>query len=136
MQLHARAALTIESLMPVSIATMRGPGLSGSRITGSAGVTSQARSAPAIGGSAITRSRASDSGISPGNTPPRIAPLSRMWSTRARVSTPLIAGIPQSVSHVSQAPSAPGASSRFTPSRITTARAWMRSDSIASDDTP
>ncbi len=38
--------------MPVSIATTRGPGLSGSRMIGSAGVTSQARSRPAIGGSA------------------------------------------------------------------------------------
>ena len=42
--------------MPVSIAITRGP--SPSRISGSAGVTSRARSAPVIDGSAITRSRA------------------------------------------------------------------------------
>ena len=89
-----------------------------------------------MGGSAITRSLASVSLTAAGNTPPRIAPLSRMCRTTARVSTPASPGTPQSRSHVSQPPSAPGASSRSIPSRMITARAWMRSDSIASADTP
>ena len=127
---------TIEPLIPVSIPTMRGPGLSGSRISGSAGVTSRARSRPSIGGSAITRSIASASAISAGKTPPRMAPLSRMCRTSARVSIPESAGIPQSSSHVSQPPSACAASSRSIPSRITTARAWTASDSMCSSATP
>ena len=45
------------------------------------------------------------------NTPPRIEPASRMCRTSARVSTPRIAGTPQSVSQDSQPPSASGASS-------------------------
>ena len=123
--------------MPVSIATTSGPGLSGSSSSGSAGVTSRARSAPDIGGSAITRSIASAWGSSAGKMPPRMAPLSRMWSTIARVSTPLSAGTPQSREPGEPAAlGADGASSRSTPSRMITARAWMRSDSIASSDTP
>jgi hypothetical protein len=59
-----------------------------------------------------------------------------MWRTSARVSTPVIAGMPQSRSQVSQPPSAPGASSRSIASRMITARAWIRSDSIASAETP
>ena len=47
--------------MPVSIATTRGPGLSGSRMIGSPGVTVARQVAPAIGGSASIRSRASAS---------------------------------------------------------------------------
>ena len=45
-------------------------------------------------------------------------------------------GTPQSRSQSSQPPSAPGASSRFVAARMIAARAWMRSDSIASADTP
>ena len=118
--------------------TTRGPvsSESGSRITGSGGVTSQARSAPAIDGSAMTFSRASDSGVEAGKMPPRIAPLSRMWRTSARVSTPVRPGTAQSASQVSQPPSARGASSRSMPSRITTARACTRSDSMFSAATP
>ena len=48
----------MEFLMPVSIATIRGPCASGSRRTGSAGVTSRARSWPAISFSAMTSSMA------------------------------------------------------------------------------
>jgi hypothetical protein len=103
---------------------------------GSRGVTSQARSRPVIDGSSSTRSRPSDSGVESAKMPPRIEPLSRMWRTSARVSTPLIAGTPQSLSQVSQPDSACGASSRSTPSRMTTPRAWIASDSIASCDTP
>ncbi len=47
---------------------------------------------------------------SPGKTPPRIAPASRMWRTSARVSTPVIAGMPQSIEPV--APAALGAPAR------------------------
>ena len=72
----------------------------------------------------------------PGKTPPRMAPLSRMWRTSARVSTPLSAGTPQSASQVSQPPSACEESSRSTPSRITTARACTRSDSMWAEATP
>src|SRR5207247_958356 len=54
-----RRLSTLEDLMPVSIATTRGPGLSGSRMIASDGVTSRARSGPVIGGSAAIRSRAS-----------------------------------------------------------------------------
>ena len=79
---------------------------------------------------------ASDSEVDAGNTPPRMAPRSRMWRTRERVSTPVIHGTPQSVSQVSQPPSACAASSRSIPSRMITARAWMRSDSMQSCDTP
>ena len=66
-----------------------------------------------------------------GNSPPRMAPRSRIWRTSARVSRSVIAGMPQSVSQVSQPPSAPAGSSRSTPARMIAARAWMRSDSIA-----
>jgi hypothetical protein len=90
--------------MPVSMAMTRGP--SPSRMTGSAGETWQARSAPAMDGSACTRSIASASRSSAGNIPPRIAPLSRICRTSARVSTPDSAGMPQSVSQVSHPPSA------------------------------
>jgi hypothetical protein len=76
------------------------------------------------------------SGIAPGNTPPFIAPALRMCRTSARVSTPVIAGMPQSRSQSSQPPSAPGASSRLPASRMIAARAWMRSDSIPSALTP
>ncbi len=65
-----------------------------------------------------------------------MAPLSRMWRTTARVSTPLMAGTRQSRSQVTQPPSALGESSRSTASRITTARAWTASDSCAPAETP
>jgi hypothetical protein len=54
-----------------------------------------------------------------------------MCMTSARVSTPLIAGTPQSASQSSQPRSALGASSRLTASRMIAARAHGRSDSIA-----
>ena len=53
-----------------------------------------------------------------------------------RVSISVMAGTPQSVSQLSQPASAPGESSRSTPARMITARAWTRSDSIASALTP
>ena len=59
-----------------------------------------------------------------------------MWRTSARVSTSEIAGTPQSRSQSSQPRSAPGASSVFIAARMITARAQMRSDSIASALTP
>ena len=46
-------------------------------LIGSAGVTVRAKSAPAMLGSASTRSRASASGVAAGKMPPRIEPLSR-----------------------------------------------------------
>jgi hypothetical protein len=52
------------------------------------------------------------------------------------VSTPLIAAIPRSRSQVSQPPSALAASASSWPSRMITARAWGRSDSIAAAETP
>ncbi len=103
---------------------------------GSAGVTVRAKSAPLIEGSAATRSRASDSGSSAGKMPPRIAPRSRMWRTSARVSTPVIAGTPQSASQSSQPRSAVAQSSPLWASRMITARAWAASDSIAASLTP
>ena len=120
--------------MPVSIAITRGP--SPSRTTGSLGVTSRARSRPLIGGSASIAARASASPTSAGKMPPRIDPLSRMCRTSERVSTPVIAGMPQSSSQVSHPPSAAGESSRSTPERMTTPRACTESDSIACADTP
>ena len=87
-------------------------------------------------GSAAISSRASRSEVVPANTPPRMAPRSRMWRTSARVSTPVIATMPQSCSQSSQPRSAPGASSRLIAARMIAARAWMRSDSIASALTP
>ena len=105
-------------------------------MTGSLGVTSHARSRPAMLGSASISSRACDSGTSAGKMPPRIDPLSRMWRTSARVSIPLMPGTPQSASQVSQPPSAPGASSRSIPWRMTTPRACTALDSIASAETP
>ncbi len=126
--------------MPVSMPTTWGPAAAESgpapNSIGSSGVTSRARSAPLIGGSASTRSRASASESSAGKIPPRIAPRSRMWRTRARVSTPSIAGTPQSRSQSSQPPSASAASSAFLASRMITPRAWARSDSIAAAATP
>jgi hypothetical protein len=74
--------------------------------------------------------------MSPVKTPPRIAPASRMWRTSARVSTPVIAGMPQSISQSHQPRSASGASSRLTASRMIAARAQTASDSIAPCETP
>ena len=54
-----------------------------------------------------------------------------MCWTSERVSSPLIAGIPQSASQSSQPRSALGASSRLPASRMIAARAHTRSDSIA-----
>jgi hypothetical protein len=124
----------IESLMPVSIPTTCGPSPSNS-IRWS-GVTVRAKSAPSMEGSAATRSLASDSARSAGKIPPRMAPRSRMCRTSARVSIPSIAGTPQSRSQSSQPPSAVATSSPFLPSRMITPRAWTRSDSIASPETP
>ena len=124
----------IECLMPVSSATTCGPSPSSS--TGSSGVTVRAKSAPAIEGSAAIRSRASAAGVAASKIPPRIAPWSRMWRTRVRVSTPVIAGTPQPTSQSSQPPSASAASSPLRASRMITARAWTRSDSIAAAPTP
>ena len=59
-----------------------------------------------------------------------------MWRTSARVSTPVMPGTPQSSSQSSQPRSALGASSLLTASRMIAARAWTRSDSIASALTP
>ena len=81
-------------------------------------------------GSAAIRSRASASLSSPGKIPPRIAPSSRMWRTSARVSTPLIPGTPFAASQSSQ-PAPP-----FDASRMITERAWIRSDSTTSGETP
>jgi hypothetical protein len=130
----SRSWRTMLSLIPVSIPTTCGP--PPSKRTGSAGVTVRAKSAPSIDGSAAIRSRASASGVSAGKMPPRIAPLSRRWRTSARVSTPLMPGTPQSASQSSQPPSAVATSSRFLASRMTTPRAWTRSDSIAAAETP
>ncbi len=99
-------------------------------------MTSRAKSAPSIEGSAAIRPRASDSATSTGKIPPRIAPRSRMCRTRARVSIPPIAATPSSRSQSSQPRSAVAASSPFFPSRMITPRAWTRSDSIASPETP
>ncbi len=121
--------------MPVSIAAIRGPSPSPC-VLAVAGVTTFARSWPVIGGSASMSLRASCSDIAPGKTPPRIAPASRMWRTSSRVSTPVIAGIPQSASQSSQPRSAVGASSPLFAARMIAARAQGRSDSIASALTP
>ena len=121
----------MDALMPESSTDMRGPSPAcPCRLTRS-GVTDRARSCPAIGGSAAISSRACASGIDAGNTPPRIAPASRMCMTSVRTSTPLIACTPQSSSQSSQPRSAVGASSRLHASRMIAARAQARSDSIA-----
>ncbi len=122
---------TIEALIPVSITAIRGPAPDSPWRVTSFGVTTAARSWPAIGGSASISSRASESVTLAGNTPPRIAPASRMWRTSARVSIPEIAATPQSASQSSQPRSALGASSRLQASRMIAARAHGRSDSIA-----
>ena len=103
---------------------------------GSAGVTVLARSAPCIEGSAPMRRAASSWATLAAKMPPRIAPPSRMRRTSSRVSIPEIAVIPQSRSQSSQPPSAVAASSPFLASRMTTPRAWTRSDSIAAAPTP
>ena len=126
----------IDVLMPVSSATIRGPEPSPGMTRGSRGVTSRARSRPVIGGSAAISARASSSPMAPGKTPPSIAPASRMWRTSARVSTPVIPATPSAASHSSQPASAPGAPVASTASRMIAARAWTRSDSIASALTP
>jgi hypothetical protein len=74
--------------------------------------------------------------MSPGKSPPRIAPALRMWRTSARVSTPEIRGTPWPASQSSQPPSATGASSRLPASRMIAARPQARPDSIAAADTP
>ena len=119
----------------MSIAAMRGPSPLPWTVI-SPGETTRAKSAPAIAGSASTSAIASSTETDAGNTPPRIDPASRMWRTSARVSTSPIAGMPQSTSQSHQPRSAPGASSVFIAARMITARAQMRSDSIASSDTP
>ena len=121
--------------MPVSIAAMRGPSPEPWTVS-SRGDTTRAKSAPAIAGSARTSAIASSALVAAPKTPPRIEPASRMWRTSARVSTSLIAGMPQSKSQSSQPRSAPGASSVFIAERMITARAQMRSDSIASPEVP
>ena len=55
-----------------------------------------------MSGSASISSRACCSVTVAGNTPPRIAPRSRMWRTSARVSTSVIAGIAWLASQLSQ----------------------------------
>ena len=122
--------------MPVSSTAMCGPGPAVPCRVTLAGVTCRARSCPAIGGSAAISPRASRSDSDAGNTPPRMAPRSRMCLTSVRVSTPLIPTTPQSRSHRSQPPSAPGASSRSQAARMIAARAHGRSDSIAWALTP
>ncbi len=121
--------------MPVSSTAIRGPSPAPWRLT-SRGLTRLARSCPAIAGSASISSRASRSDISPANRPPRIEPAWRMCWTSERVSSPLIAGTPQSRSQSSQPRSAEGASSRLHASRMITARAHARSDSIACAEAP
>ena len=74
--------------MPVSIPTTSGPEPSGSRISGSRGGDLAGEVAPGHRGLRAHRSIASASPVSAANTPPRIAPRSRMWRTSARVSTP------------------------------------------------
>jgi hypothetical protein len=65
-----------------------------------------------------------------------MAPRRRMCRTSARVSTSVMPGTPHASSHDSHPCSAPGESSRSTAARMIAARAWMRSDSIASLRTP
>ena len=89
-----------------------------------------------MSGSCSIRLRASDVVIADGNTPPRIAPRSRMWRTSARVSTSVIAGIAWPASQLSHPWVALGASSRSTAARMIAARACTRSDSMAGSDTP
>ena len=74
--------------------------------------------------------------MSAGKIPPRIAPASRMWRTSARVSTPLMPGMPPSRSQSSQPCSADGASLGFSASRMIAPAAWMRPDSMAASLTP
>ena len=80
----------------------------GSRIWSVSGVTSRARSRPLIAGSASISARASRLGAAGREHARRASrPRSRMWRTSARVSRSVIAGTPQSVSQLSQPPSAP-----------------------------
>ena len=132
---RAVRCLTIELLMPVSIAWTR-TSPPHPCVLAAVGVTSRVRSRPTMEGSAASSARASSSPIAAGKTPPFIAPAWRMCRTSARVSTPVIAGTPQSISQSSQPRSASGASSRLTTSRMIAARAHTRSDSIARSDTP
>ncbi len=125
---------TIELLMPVSSAAMRGPSPEPASI-GSGGVTSAARSRPDIGGSPAIKVRASRSVTSPGKTPPSIAPRSRMCRTSARVSMPPTAAMPSPRSQSSHPASAPTGRT-LTGSRMITERVCTRSDSVCAAATP
>ena len=101
-QFRSRNCRMMLSLIPVSIPTTCGPSPSSS--IGASGVTVRAKSAPSIRGSASTRSPASASDMSAGKIPPRMAPRSRMWRTRARVSIPSMPRTPQPSSQSIQPP--------------------------------
>ena len=88
---RATSSRTIEALMPVSITAIRGPSPAPWRLT-SRGVTSPARSCPAIGGSASISSRASPRRSPPGRRRRASRRPRGCACTSARVSTPLIAG--------------------------------------------
>ena len=74
--------------------------------------------------------------IGPRLRPPMLAIVATTAANSRRVSTPPIAGTPQLSSQSSQPPSASAASSPFFASRMITARACTRSDSIAAAATP
>ena len=125
----------IESLIPVSSADdVRAVAVELDRLVRADGAGEVGAGHRRLGGD--PSSRASASATAAAKIPPRIAPRSRMWRTRVRVSTPVIAGTPQASSQSSQPPSASAASSPFLASRMITARAWTRSDSIAGAPTP
>ena len=100
----------MDVLMPVSSATTRGPSPVAEHDRLRRGHLAR-EVAPSIGASASISARASCSGMSPGKTPPRIAPRSRMWRTSPRVSTPPMPATPPAASQSSQPPSGrpPGA---------------------------
>ena len=136
---RSRRLRTIESLMPGVDRGDRRAGVvavSGSSMTGSAGVTSRARSAPAIGGSASTRSIASLSAARPGRRR-RASRPGRGCGARARACRRRRSpGRRSRRARSASRPRRAGASSRSIPSRITTARAWTESDSMFSAATP
>ena len=81
-------------LIPKSYATMRRspPPGRGATVYGSAQVTVATRSTPSVPGSATAAALRATS--SPAPNAPGIAPASRMWRVRRRVSTPAMPGTP------------------------------------------
>ena len=122
------------ALMPKSKATMRRPPPVEATVVGASHVTVDTRSRPSVPGSTVAAAASVARSAVP--KAPGMAPASRRWRVRRRVSIPAIPGTPWVRSSPSRSSSARQLLRRLARSRTTTPRQNGRRLSLSSGLTP